>query len=427
MTWRTTPLSSRPPLSDQGETRCHASEQEGTRAPNGAATIYFGNDGYWHGRVTMGTLDNGKPDRRHVMVKTEAAAIRKVRELEKDRDAGRVAKPGRAWTVEKWLNHWLTEIAAPRVVQNTFNGYDVAVRVHLIPGLGAHRLDRLTPDHLEKLYAKMQANGSAAATAHQAHRTIRAALNQAVKRGYLAQNPVLRATPPQLDDEEIEPYTIEEVQRFLTEASKYRNSARWAIALSLGLRQGEALGLRWEDIDLDTGELRVRRGRLRPTYAHGCLSPCGRTPGYCRDRRQTNADTGKTKSRAGRRRIGLPPELGNLLEAHREEQEKERVAASQLWTEGGWVFATQTGKPVNPQTDYHEWKRLLAASGLRDGRLHDARHTAATVLLVLGVQQRVVMGLMGWSSSSMAARYQHITDKIRQDIAKQVGGAIWKQ
>jgi integrase len=89
------------------------------------------------------------------------------------------------------------------------------------------------------------------------------------------------------------------------------------------------------------------------------------------------------------------------------------------------VFATRTGSPLNPNTDYHEWKELLKAAGLRDGRLHDARHTAATVLLILGVPERAVMGVMGWSTTAMAARYQHVTDPILADIAKRVGGLIW--
>src|SRR6266545_3207896 len=133
-----------------------------------------------------------------------------------------------------------------------------------------------------------------------------------------------------------------------------------------------------------------------------------------------------TKSRAGRRAIGLPDELVALLRKHREVQELERQAARQLWRDGGWVFATPTGQPVNPRTDYTEWKRLLKAAQLRDGRLHDARHTAATVLLILGVPERAVMGIMGWSDSGMARRYQHLTAQIRRDIAKQVGGLLWE-
>jgi integrase len=89
------------------------------------------------------------------------------------------------------------------------------------------------------------------------------------------------------------------------------------------------------------------------------------------------------------------------------------------------VFATQVGEPINPSTDYHQWKRLLVDAGLRDGRLHDARHTAAAVLLILGVSERAVLGIMGWSTTAMAARYQHVTGVIRGDVAQRVGGLIW--
>lgn len=128
---------------------------EGTCAPNGAATIYYANDGRWHGRVTMGQLDNGKPDRRHVSAKTEAEVLAKVRGLERDRDAGRTKRPGRAWTLEKWLDHWLENIAAHSVRPKTYEGYETAVRRHLIPGLGAHRTDRLTPEYIERFYAEL--------------------------------------------------------------------------------------------------------------------------------------------------------------------------------------------------------------------------------------------------------------------------------
>ena len=106
-------------------------------------------------------------------------------------------------------------------------------------------------------------------------------------------------------------------------------------------------------------------------------------------------------------------------------QDQERAAAGQLWRDSGYVFATPFGEPIIPNTDYHHWKRLLADAGLRDGRLHDARHTAATVLLILGVPERAVMGIMGWSSTAMAARYQHVTGLVRGDVAERVGGLIW--
>ncbi|MPZ61582.1 MAG: tyrosine-type recombinase/integrase [Propionibacteriales bacterium] len=398
----------------------------GRRNPNGRSSIYHGSDGKWHGRVTMGIRDDGKPDRRHVKRKKRADAVAKVRELEKERDSGRVRKPGHKWTVESWLTHWLHNIAKDSLRQTAFDAYEVAVRVHLIPGIGAHKLDRLQPEHLERLYARMLANGSKPGRVHQVHRTIRTALGVAVKREHIGRNPAAIAKAPSLtDDEEVEPYSVDEIQKILTEASKLRTAARWAIALSIGLRQGEALGLKWEDIDLDAGTLRVRRARLRPKYEHGCGGTCGRKAGLCKQRKQVTPDVGPLKSKASRRTIGLPPELIVVLNTHREAQSREREAARQLWHDEGYVFTTPTGRPLNPNSDFHEWKALLEATGVRDARLHDARHTAATMLLALGISHRAAMDVMGWSTMEMVKRYQHVTDPIRQDIAQRVGGLLW--
>ncbi|MFD8619402.1 tyrosine-type recombinase/integrase [Streptomyces sp. NPDC059513] len=404
-----------------------AEEKKRTRQPNGRSSIYQGKDGKWHGRVTVGTRDDGKPDRRHVERKTRAAVTAAVRELEKQRDSGAVRKAGRAWTVEAWLTHWVENIAPLAVNENTMVGYGVAVRKHLIPALGAHRLDKLGPEHIERFYGRMQTDGRRAGTIHQIHRTFRTALNEAVRRGHLTRNPVQLAKAPRLSDEEIEPYTVDEVKRLLVAADKRRNAARWAVALALGLRQGEALGLKWADVDMERGVLMVRRSRRRPRYAHGCGDPCGRKAGYCPQRKRTNPETADTKSRAGRRVVGLPAQLADLLSAHQVKQEAERLEAGDKWTDEGWLFATPDGRGSSTRTDYDDWKELLAAAGVRDGRLHDARHTAATVLLILGVSERAVMGLMGWSTTAMAARYQHMVDTVRTDVARQVDGLIWKQ
>lgn len=400
-------------------------EKKRTRQPNGTSSVYEGKDGYWHGRVTVGVRDDGKPDRRHVMRKSKADAIRAVRKLERDRDSATVQAPGRVGTVGEWLEHWVETIAAAVVRENTLAGYRVAIRTHLIPGIGAHRLDRLQPEHLEKLYARMIRNGSSPGTAHQAHRTLRTALGEAERRGRITKNPAALAKAPRVSETEVEPYSVDEVRRLLTTAAEGRNHARWAIALALGLRQGEVLGLRWTDVDLDTGTLLVRRGRLRPRYRHGCGGSCDKKAGYCPNRVADRPETDETKSRAGRRAIGLPDELVALLKSHREEQDRARDTAAQLWRDSGYVFTDERGEPLNPNTDYHHWKKLLRDAGVRDGRLHDARHTAATVLLILGVPERAVMGLMGWSTTAMAARYQHITGVVRTDVAQRVGGLIW--
>lgn len=232
------------------------------------------------------------------------------------------------------------------------------------------------------------------------------------------------------DESEVEPYSVEEVQCLLLEANKRRNSARWMLALALGLRQGETLGLRWSDVDLDNEYLKLRRNRLRPRYEHGCpeASPCGRKAGYCRDKVQVRRETKNTKSRAGRRAVPLPGPLVAMLRAHAETQARERKAAGDLWTESDYVFTKPLGGPLSPNTDYHDWKRLLEDAGVRNARLHDARHTAATVLMLLGVPARVIDQIMGWepgTSASMRARYLHVPDAMLKDVARKIAEAIW--
>ncbi|MDI5971505.1 site-specific integrase [Streptomyces sp. SL13] len=410
-----------------------AEEKKHTRRANGESAIYLGKDGRWHGRIPMGFKDDGTPYRRHITRPTRKDVVEEVKRLEKQRDQGSAQQPGKPWTVEKWLLHWVENIAKPTISENSYDGYEVAVRVHLVPGVGKHRLDRLEPEHLESLYRRMQANGARkASTAHQAHRTARTALGEAVRRGYAAKNAAALAKPPRLeeDEEEVEPYSLEEVQRLLIQVNKRRNSARWMLALALGLRQGETLGLRWADVDLANEYLKLRRNRLRPKYEHGCreASPCGRKAGYCPDRVQVRRETKNTKSKAGRRAVPLPGPLVVMLRAHAEAQGRERKAAGNLWVESDYVFTKPLGGPLIPNTDYHDWKKLLDDADVHDGRLHDARHTAATVLMLLGVPDRVIDQIMGWepgTSAQMRARYLHVPDAMLKDVARKLADAIW--
>jgi integrase len=161
----------------------------------------------------------------------------------------------------------------------------------------------------------------------------------------------------------------------------------------------EALGLRGTDVDLGAGLLVVQRALQRHTWQHGCGGACGRKRGAdCRGLLVV-----ETKSRSGRRAIGLPPPLVELLREHRAVQDAGRAFAGSVWQEGGWLFAQPNGKPTDPRPDHAEWKELLRAARVREARLHDARHTATTMLLVLGVPQRVVMDVMGWSHRHDAA------------------------
>ena len=225
-----------------------------------------------------------------------------------------IGKAGSNWTFGMWLEHWLENIARPHLRQTSYSAYRVAVTKHLIPGLGSAQADQARTRTPGMFHQCMMKDGSKPATAHQVHRTARVALGEALRRGHVKRNVAKIAKGPRLSDEEIEPYSIEDAQRIMTEAEKRRNSARWAVALSLGLRQGEALALRWSDVDLDAKQLRVKFTLLRPIYEHGCGDKCGRDRGFCPQKVRVNPLIGETKSRAGKRVIGLPDQLVSLID-----------------------------------------------------------------------------------------------------------------
>jgi integrase len=332
------------------------------RNPNRASTVYLGNDGDWHGRVTMGFRDNGAPDRRHVRGKTKSEVVKKVRALERLRNEGAVQRAGQRWTIESWLEHWLENIARAGLRATSYDAYRTAVRKHLIPNVGKHRLDRLQPEHLELLYRKMISAGARPATAHQVHRTIRTALGEALRRGYVSRNVATIAKPPRVEVEPVEPYTLEEIRAILTTAQQGRNAARWAIALALGLRQGEVLGLKWADVDLDQSLLRIRSTRTRPRYEHGCGGDCDRAPGWCPQRRLIN---GETMLAAGSSAFHLC--WFNYWQNTKCTVARARRGEAGL-AQGDWVFTSPTGRPLVPNSDYHRWKALLKAARVRDAR-----------------------------------------------------------
>jgi integrase len=166
-----------------------------SRQGNGRSTIYKGGDGRWHGRVTVGLTDQGRADRRHVASTSKSKVVERVKALEQARDRGQLGNLPKPWTVESWLEYWLENVSRPFVKQSTYEGYRAAVRVHLIPGIGRHRLSSLRPEHLERLYVAMlrirmrRGTLMSPGRVHQVHRTSRTGLNEAVRRGHLERNP----------------------------------------------------------------------------------------------------------------------------------------------------------------------------------------------------------------------------------------------
>lgn len=376
------------------------------RASSGESSITKGADGRWHGYVSMGLKEGGKRDRRHVAAAKRADVVRMVRELEDQRDAGIVLASGRGMTVEQWLDHWLTAIAVRRLRPKTYGNYECNIRRHLVRLLGHHRLDRLQPEHLEAAWAQLASEGLSPATVLLNHRILSRALTVAMQRGRVARNVATLVDAPTARHEEVQPLTATEARRVLEAAHEIPNGARWSVALALGLRQGEALGLLWDAIDLDAGTLSVRRA-LQRQKGKGLVLV-------------------EPKSRAGRRTIKLPDPLRDALRTHRAHQAGQRLAAANVWEDGGFVFCQPNGRPIDARRDWADWKALLKAAGVRDARLHDARHTAATLLLQQGVPARVAMEILGHSQIGLTlGTYTHVVPELAEEAAERMGSALW--
>jgi integrase len=379
------------------------------RASNGESSIHEASDGRWHGYVWMGTKEGGVPDRRHVTGQTRAAVARKVRELEKKRDAGTAAEVGKPPTLGEWLDHWLVHIAARRIRPLTLAGYQSTVRLHIRPALGHHRLDRLLPEHLEAFYLALEEKGLSAATALRVHRILHRALKVAMQRGKVGRNVAALVDAPTVKRPSMpRALDVDECRRVLAAAREMRNAARWTVALSLGLRQSEALGLMWGDVDLDGGTLAINRG-LHRVPGKGLVFE-------------------EPKTSKSRRVVVMPAQLLAELKAHKIAQDTERAEteAAGLWTEHDLVFPNELGGPMDDRNDYRTWVALLRRAKVRRVRLHDGRHTAATLLLASGVHPRVVMELLGHSAMSTTTDiYSHVMPALAQEAAERMNSALW--
>lgn len=429
------------------------------RKANLESTIYQTKDGRWHGRVTMGVKPDGREDRRHREAATENAVKAKVKELEKQRDAGRVVKAGRVPTIEQWMTTYLTVVAPQKVKPRTLDDYWSKARNDIIPGIGKHRIDRLLPEHLEALYLDLAKQGHAPSHVLKVHRIISRALKIAHRRELVGRNVATLLDAPSVTEIEITPLSDVEARAILRAAQSRRNALRWGIGMSLGLRQGEALGLRRAYLDLDTGSIKVWWQLQRLSWSHGCDDPhacgkhlhknapcrpnCAKHAAYKRGcpkpcppgcvahasacPKRTGGGLVFTEPKAKSKRIvPIPPPLIPLLREHLKWLDEVREKAGTLWEEHDLLFSQPNGRPIDPRADWEEFKSLLAEAGIRDTRVHDGRHTAATLLMEQGADIRTVMEILGHSQMSVTKRYLHVSTPMAQEAMRRVGNVLWE-
>lgn len=419
-----------------------------------------GADGRYRKDITIGTRPNGRPLRRRVTGVDEESFFANLEELR--RELASEAKPS-AVTVEEFAWEWWQEGKddldrpgiVPRWAYGTVAAYESLLRVHIVPRIGGYRLDRLTPEHVRKLLAAVTTDVSPG-MAGRVLRCLRSMLAEAVRRELLTRNVAALVRPPTLATEESVPLTDLELAAIYAVIKDRRNTARWLLSLLLGLRQGEVLALRWTDVDLETGVIAVPEKQYRRAYEHGCSDPrtCAaqhcrtrcpdgcqrhkRCPEPCRTRCDRHAERCPQRTKGGiqrgptkTRRARWTPLLAQLVAALRDtkrQQQAEREAAGDAWTETGQVFVRPDGRPIDANADNAEWHTIQRLAGLAEGRGHIARHTAATLADSAGVDRKQIMKAFGWSQEKTMNHYTHndLADmrQMADQMERHVAGVI---
>jgi integrase len=356
---------------------------------------------------------NGKRRQKTLTVRgTKKNAEARLAEMLHELNIGTFVEPAKM-SVAEYLTRWLAEYAAQNVSRKTYERYDEIVRLHLSPALGTHRLTGLKPLHIQEHYGAALRGGRrdgkgglSAQTVLHHHRVLREALQQAVRWQLVARNPADAVEPPRSARREMHVLDEEQTAKLLESAKGSRLFIVIFLAVVTGLRRGEILALRWEDVDLERALLQVRRTLEQARGGLRFKEP---------------------KTEKGRRLVALGPETVETLRRHRREQIKERLALGQEYKNSDLVCARIHGTPLDPAEVTAGFARLIRSMDLPRVRLHDLRHGHATHLLRLGIHPKVVSERLGHSGVAITLNtYSHILPGMQEDAAIRLDHALKK-
>ena len=328
---------------------------------------------------------------------TKKVAEKRLAELLHQLDTGMFMKPGKM-TLADYLKQWLLDYCWANLAPRTAEGYESIVHCHLIPSLGQIPLTQLKPEHLQHIYSEKLAAGLSHRTVRYIHVTLHKALQDAVRLGIIVRNPADAVKPPKVQRQEIRTMSESDIHIFLEFAKFTFYYALFFMAIFTGMRRSELLALRWSDVDLILCQLSVTRALHQLQDG----SRIFRQP----------------KTAKGRRLISLSPSTTTLLREYREQQEEMRQALGSTLTEDDLVFCHADGKPLLPNSVSHAWTKLASHTGLKGIRLHDARHTHASLMLKQGIHPKIVQERLGHASIQITLdTYSHVTPGLQQAAA----------
>ncbi len=369
---------------------------------HGEGSVYQRKDGRWVAEIT---LEDHSRKQFYARTKKEAIELRRVaiNDLKKG-----TLPIGPDQTLEAFLNHWVENVYKPSVRPATYVQFRYVINKHLIPAFGRIILRKLTPEQIEKFYAKKLVEGLAPRTINIIHSALRKSLDHAVIRNLVSRNVAKLVTPPRVVRHEIQPLTEEQARHLIEVARGHRLEAMIMVAVVTGMRRGELMALRWSDVDLTRGFIQVKRS-------------VGRLGGY-------GHVENEPKTKSSRRSIMLPDVIVNVLREHKVKQNEIRVVAGDKWHEQGLVFPNILGGFLEGSNIF-VWLRALAKDAdLPPMRFHDLRHSAATILLVKGVHPKVVQELLGHSKIATTMDvYSHVMPSMQRDAMDKMNDVFKEQ
>lgn len=349
-------------------------------------------DGTWEARIS---LPAGK--RKSFYGKTRTEVHAKLRAAQRDFDAGIDHASGKL-TVREFLEKWLSASVKPSVKVRTYEGYESIVRVRVFPHLGRKSLVRVNPLDLQSLYTALAESGLSARSVQHTHRVLHLAFTQAMRWNMLTRNPCDGVTPPQAPRPELRVLNQEQVTALLDATREHPVSALYVLAVTTGMRIGELLGLKWQDIDLDAGKLVVQRALQRQNEA-GLVFV-------------------EPKTTRSRRTIMLSQRAVAAVRRHKARQNELRLLTGSEWQDHDLIFTNSTGGAPDPGWQRQIFQEELAKAGLPRLRFHDLRHTAATMLLSQGVHPKVVSEMLGHASITLTLdTYSHLVPVMHAQAA----------
>lgn len=340
----------------------------------------------------------GKRERRWLSVKgTRKDAEKRLTELLGQVDTGSYVQPVKE-TLGGFLERWVKDYAWANLAPRTADGYESIVRVHLAPAFSSVVLHELRPAHLQRYYGDKLKTGLSGLTVRHHHTMLHRALESAVKQGLLMRNPADAVDAPKGERKEMQTFDVDGLARFLDAAKATPYYPIFYIACYTGMRRSELLGLQWQDVDLIMGEVSVRR-TLHNVKGKVYLRP--------------------PKTAKSKRLIPLPPSATLVLRQHREQREADRELLGKPLTGEDSVFALADGSLLHPNTVTHAWEKLVKRTGNVGVRLHDARHTHASLMLKAGVHPKVVQERLGHSTIAITLdTYSHMAPGLQEAAAR---------